>query len=275
MKNLSKALFLSCGALMLAACGMAPLSSSIEDLSSLPDTASSIQSSFPLSSSDINDPHWGPTYSSRPRGVSPDDLKEEAKNLSYASEATKVRITFTILETVTGSVPKTNRQGQLPDGYRNESVIVIERTAGGGVVSDGPSFRTISFTNKETACDANVFESGTAVTLSGWLGYQGQRRGFLDQAQEGEGFVESLTRNPYKTWMYIYGVRPANSSVEGSYFGSEEYERTYDENGLCQTMFCEDVIKIKGTLKVWNREPQYYDGVYKMTVNGVVEYLTE
>ena len=89
MKNLSKALFLSCGALMLAACGMAPLSSSIEDLSSLPDTASSIQSSLPLSSSDINDPHWGPTYSSRPRGVSPDDLKEEAKNLSYASEATR------------------------------------------------------------------------------------------------------------------------------------------------------------------------------------------
>nr|MCR5092069.1 hypothetical protein [Bacilli bacterium] len=78
MKNLSKALFLSCGALMLAACGLAPLSSSAENASSLPDVASSIQSSLPASSFAADDPRWGPTYSSRPTGVSPDDLKEEA-----------------------------------------------------------------------------------------------------------------------------------------------------------------------------------------------------
>ena len=113
----------------------------------------------------------------------------------------------------------------------------------------------------------------SSVTPSGWLSYHAQRRGFLDNAQEGEGFIERFYTKPLTLWMRSWGRRPANAQMDGTYFSFDELERVYNAEGYCTSLKIKEYTYMQGTLSSWNNGSRYYDGSYEYTLTCAIEYL--
>ena len=209
-----------------------------------------------------------PSIPSRQEGVTLEAFTEETNKLSAMSEK-PFRMTFQITETLVGTYPiyKRNSSELLAEGVYN-STLVIESSDGSlsktKVVGDRPN----------TTNNSDLYASGTTYDVKGWLAYHKQRRSFLDSAQEGEGFKETFYLESFRMWFVSWGNRPANSSVEGTYFGFEEQERTFDENGYCKTIYLKDYRYMDGVFSRWDTQPKEYHGSYETVVNGTVEYLS-
>ena len=210
---------------------------------------------------------FNPSIPSRQEGVTLDAFTEEVNKLEQSTQR-PFRITYQFVETVVGTFPIYKRNGSdlLEEGVYN-STLVLESSDGSQsklkVVGERPN----------TTSSADSFTSGTTLDAKGWLGYHGNRRRFLDSAQEGEGFEETFYLDAFRMWMVIWGNRPANSQVDGTYFGYEEFERTHDENGYCKTIYYRDYRYIDGVFSRWNTQPKEYHGSYDFLVQGTVEYL--
>ena len=113
----------------------------------------------------------------------------------------------------------------------------------------------------------------SSITPSGWLSYHSQRRDFLKSAQEGEGFEERFYTGPLTLWMRIWGRRPANAQMDGTYFCYEEFERVYNEEGYCTSLKIKEYTYMKGTLSSWNNPTREYDGSYEYSLTCDIEYL--
>ena len=113
----------------------------------------------------------------------------------------------------------------------------------------------------------------SSITPSGWLSYHSQRRDFLKSAQEGEGFEERFYTGPLTLWMRIWGRRPANAQMDGTYFCYEEFERAYNEEGYCTSLKIKEYTYMKGTLSSWNNPTREYDGSYEYSLTCAIEYL--
>ena len=115
----------------------------------------------------------------------------------------------------------------------------------------------------------------SSITPSGWLSYHSQRRDFLKSAQEGEGFEERFYTGPLTLWMRIWGRRPANAQMDGTYFCYEEFERVYNEEGYCTSLKIKEYTYMQGTLTRWNSNPRsrYYNGSYEYSLTCDIEYL--
>lgn len=176
-------------------------------------------------------------------------------------------ITYDIKEVVEGTVPYWDRNGKnkLTEGEYNNH-IEIEMTKS--------STRLLS--ERATTNAAAVFENGTPLNINGWLSYHSEKRRFRESAQEGEGFDERFYLTPsYRMWMKSYGNRVANATFEGTYKGSEEYNRVFNEYGLVTNMSCTDSAMFDGILKRWNTADTEYHGTYVLTCVATVEYFTE
>ena len=115
----------------------------------------------------------------------------------------------------------------MPEGEYTLDLVTETRThnlnADLNVISGTPVTRMQKFYTTYTA----------SITPKGWLSYHKQRRSFLNSAQEGEGFEERFYNNPLTLWMMIWGNRPANAQMDGTYFALDEYERVYNSEGYC------------------------------------------
>lgn len=180
----------------------------------------------------------------------------------------KVRYTYHIVEKLTGIYQEMlldntpMQEGEIvgdfvsePKSNNNDSIIKV--------LSGTPVTRMQKF---------YAMEYTSAINPSGWLSYHKTRRSFLQYAQEGEGFEESFSFNPTKLWMITWGNRPANASIDGTYFGFQEYERDYDDDGYCTSFMFKEYTYMSGTLSSYNSS-RYYDGSYECTCYCTIEYL--
>ena len=227
------------------------------------------ESTLSSSSEEPTSSSYVPVIPSKEEGVTLDAFTEKVNELSSLSQR-PFRITYQIVETVVGTYPIYKRNGSelLEEGVYN-TTLVIES-------SDGTQSKTKVIGDRpNTTSTADAFTSGTILDAKGWLSYHKQRRSFLDSAQEGEGFKETFYLDSFRMWMVIWGNRPANSSVEGTYFGYEEFERTHDLNGYCKTIYYRNYQYIDGVFSRWDTKPKEYHGSYDFLVNGTVEYLDQ
>ena len=252
--------------LLLVACTSLVACSQSESSFNSDSKESSILTSSIESLSSEQSPATSFSIPEREEGISLDAFTEVVNGLENLTEKA-FRMTFQIKETLIGTYPiyKRNSLDLLEEGVYN-TTLVIESSDGSAnktkIVGDRPN----------TTNNAEVYNNGTTYDLKGWLSYHKQRRGFLDYAQEGEGFKETFSLNPYKMWMVSWGNRPSNSSVEGTYFAFEEHERTFDEVGYCKTIYLRDYRYVDGTFSRWDTKPKEYHGCYDMVVTGTIEY---
>ena len=263
MKNFTRCSLLFIVSLSLVACSQTESSFNNE---SKELEASSIDSSSVESSSSS----FSYSFEDKEAGLTLEQITEEINKIDpKPEEKKKVRYTWHIVEKITGNFYKAMLDGsEMPEGE------II-----GDFVSE----------TRNNNLDANIILiSGTpvtqmqqlfarqytsSVTPSGWLGYHSQRRQFLDNAQEGEGFIERFYINPLTLWMRIWGRRPANAQMDGIYFSYEEFERVYNAEGYCTSLKMKEYTYMQGTLSSWNNGSRYYNGSYEYTLTCAIEYI--
>ena len=205
----------------------------------------------------------------REEGVSLETFTEEIDKLEPQTNDRKIRITYHISETLEGSVPNaTDRRGNpLPEGETVTDLVLESRN---NSASDLKIVSGQINTNFSQIC-----QSGIMIGIKNWLSYHKEKRNNAErEAQPGWNiFNESLNINPFNMWMVYAGDDPANSDVDGTYFSFEEYERTFDENGYCQTLLFRSFTFIDGTFSAWRTESQYYQGKFDAVMTATIEYL--
>ena len=232
---------------------------------------SSIDSSDIISSTsgDSSNSVFSYPFEDKDRGLTLEQITEEINKMNpQPEEKVKVRYTWHIVEKITGNYFKTMLDGsEMPEGE-----IV------GDFVSEpknnlDTNIQLISGTPVTQMQQFYARQYTSSVTPSGWLGYHSQRRQFLDNAQEGEGFEERFYTNPLTLWMRIWGRRPANAQMDGIYFGYEEFERVYNSAGYCTSLKIKEYTYMKGSLSSWNNPTRDYDGSYEYSLTCAIEYL--
>ena len=233
---------------------------------------SSIDSSDIISSSgDSASSGFSYSFEEKEQGLTLEQITEEINKIDpQPEEKVKVRYTWHIVEKITGNYFKTMLDGsEMPEGE-----IV------GDFVSElnnnlDTNIKLISGTPVTQMQQLYAKQYTSSVTPSGWLSYHAQRRKFLDNAQEGEGFEERFYTNPLTLWMRIWGRRPANAQMDGIYFSYEEFERVYNAAGYCTSLKIKEYTYMKGSLSSWNNPTRDYDGSYEYSLTCAIEYLEE
>ena len=208
------------------------------------------------------------SFDSKEPGITLEDLNAEISGLETLN-ARKVRYTYHIVEKLSGTYYKTMLDGsEMKEGEYVADLVTEPKNN-----SNDTNIKLISG-NPTTEIQRFFATSYTsAINVKGWLSYQATRRQFLDKAQEGEGFEERFYINPITLYMRIWGRKPANAGIDGDYFGLEEYERVYNTEGYCVSLYIKEYTYMKGTLSSFNNEPRYYNGSYEYTLNCAIEYL--
>ena len=249
---------------MLAALFIAALSMSA---CTTGESTFSSDSSINLSSGDSSNSE--PSSQDGTPSLTLEQITEEINKIDpEPQEQIKVRYTWHIVEKITGNYYKVMLDGsEMPEGEivgdfvseaKNNLDVTIQLISGTPV------------TQMQKYYSQNYTSS---VTPSGWLKYHEQRRGFLTQAQEGEGFEEKFYINPLTLWMKIWGTRPANARMDGTYYAYEEFERVYNTAGYCTSLKIKEYTYMKGALSSWNNPTIEYDGSYEYTLTCAIEYL--
>ncbi len=261
--------------LLVSACSQSLVSSKdgvldVESSDPLLSTISS-DSSSDLSSSGSSSSGFSYPFEDKDRGLTLEQITEEINKINpQPEERVKVRYTWHIVEKITGNYFKTMLDGS----EMNEGEIV------GDFVSEpnnnlDTNIKLISGTPVTQMQQYYARQYTSSVTPSGWLSYHAQRRKFLDNAQEGEGFEERFYTNPLTLWMRIWGRRPANAQMDGIYFSYEEFERVYNAAGYCTSLKIKEYTYMKGSLSSWNNPTRDYDGSYEYSLTCAIEYLEE
>ena len=250
---------------------------SSEPLSSSEPSGTSVSSELltsEISSADSSDTSiesssaFSYSFPQKEQGLTLDEVTAIANELP-AKENRKIRYTYHIYEKLVGTYPMTMAQGgDMPEGEYTLDLVTETRThnlnADLNVISGTTVTKMQKFYTTYTA----------SITPKGWLSYHAQRRQFLNSAQEGEGFEERFYNNPLTLWMMIWGNRPANAQMDGTYFGLNEYERVYNSEGYCVSVMLREFYYMKGTLSTY-KSSHYYDGTYEIIANCTLEYLDE
>ena len=236
--------------------------------SSSNSNVNSASSSVDLSSSS-NSGSYSYDFPKKEAGLTLDEITEEVGKLP-AEERKRVRYTWHFEEKLTGTYPMTMKDGSdMPAGE-----YVLDFVTEPKQHNLDSNIKIISGT--PVTKNQQYFTSYTSsITASGWLSYHKDRRRFLDSAQEGEGFEERFYTGPLTLWMTIWGVRVQNANMDGTYFGVEEFERTYNEEGYCQTFKIHEFHYMKGTLSSFMGGTHDYDGTYEYNGVCTIEYLEE
>lgn len=212
---------------------------------------------------------YTPTLPTREVGVDLEAFTETINALEPQTNNRKIRISYHIVETLDGSVPNaTYRNGDpLTEGETITDLVLESRN------NSSTDLKVIG--GQSTTHFTEIFTAGISITIKDWLSYHSERRNAAArEAQMGWNiFDENLKVSPFKMWMVYAGNKPANSGVEGTYFGYNEYERTFDANGYCQTILFREYTYIDGTFSRWDTKPQYYKGTFDAVATATIEYL--
>ena len=260
--------------LSLSACSQSivPSKSSISDAeSSDPLLTTSSDAGTDLSSGGSSSSMYSYPFEEKAQGLTLEQITDEINKINpQPEEKRKVRYTWHIVEKITGNYYKAMLDGsEMPEG----------ETVGDFVSEPSDNLNTniklISGTPVTQMQQLYARQYTSSVTPSGWLSYHSQRRQFLDSAQEGEGFEERFYTNPLTLWMRIWGRRPANAQMDGTYFAFEEFERVYNAAGYCTSLKIKEYTYMKGSLSSWNNPTRDYDGSYEYSLTCAIEYLEE
>ena len=236
--------------------------------------ANSGDSSVNSSSEQISDKsssNQGSTFSydfpKKEEGLSLEAFQNEISGLNSLN-LRKVRFHWHSEEKLVGTYPMTMSEGgQMAEGEYVEDLVTQPKNDNSDsiiqVISGTPITKNQKFLTQYT----------TAVNVNGWLNYHSQKRTFKEYAQEGEGFEERFYTGPLTTWMMSWGRRPSNATMDGTYFGFNEFERIHDSNGYCTTFRWKEFYYMKGTLSGFNIGSKYYDGTYEWNATCTFEYL--
>ncbi len=235
---------------------------SVESLSS--------DSSVESLSSDSSSSSFSYSFEEKQAGLTLEEITEEINKINpQPEERKKVRYTWHIEEKLTGLYPEAMLDGtQMPEGE-----IVGDFVSEPKNHNLDTNIKVISGTPVTRMQRYYASSYSSSITPKGWLSYHAQRRQFLDNAQEGEGFEERFYTNPLTLWMRIWGRRPANAQMDGIYFSYEEFERTYNDSGYCLTFKVKEYTYVKGTMTSFMNGTVEYDGSYEYSLNCGIEYL--
>ena len=254
--------------LSIGACS--PNGNSFNSESKEPESISVSDSSIDSSSDDSSNSESSYSFENKEDGLTLEQITDEINKIDpQPQEQKKVRYTWHIVEKITGDYYNTMLDGsQMPEGEivgdfvsetRKHNLDVNIQLISGTPVTQMQKLYALNYTS--------------SVTPSGWLSYHSQRRQFLNSAQEGEGFEERFYTSPLTLWMKIWGNRPANAQMDGTYFGYEEFERVYNEQGYCTSLKIKEYKYMQGTLSSWNNGSRYYNGSYEYSLTCAIEYL--
>ena len=234
--------------------------SKIEESSSVESSSSDIGSSFSYD------------FTEKEEGLTLEQIKEEINKIDpQPEERKKVRYTWHIVEKLTGTYPKM----MLNDTQMPEGEIVGDFVSEPKTHNLDTNIKVISGTPVTQMQQYFAKNYTSSITPSGWLGYHSQRRQFLNNAQEGEGFEERFYTGPLTLWMRIWGRRPANARMDGIYFCYEEFERVYNAEGYCTSLKIKEYTYVKGTMTSFMNGTVNYDGSYEYSLTCGIEYLEE
>ena len=247
-------------------------SSSSELESSTSASLTSISSASSSSSSGSSFPSYSYSFENKEAGLTLEQIQEEIDKIDpKPEEKVKVRYTWHIVEKITGNFYKAMLDGsEMPEGEIVGDFVSEPRNN-----NQDTNIQLISGTPVTQMQQIYARQYTSSVTPNGWLGYHSQRRQFLDNAQEGEGFEERFYTNPLTLWMRIWGRRPANAQMDGIYFSYDEYERVYNAAGYCTSLKIKEYTYMKGSLSSWNNPTREYDGSYEYSLTCAIEYLEE
>ena len=244
-----------------------------DSLLSISSEESSVTSdlSADLSSGGSSSSVFSYPFDNKEQGLTLEQVTDEINQIDpQPQEKQKVRYTWHIVEKLTGTYYKAMLDGrEMPEG---EIIGDFVSEPNNNLDTNIKLIRGTPVTQMQQLYARNYTSS---VTPKGWLGYHSQRRSFLDNAQEGEGFEERFYTNPLTLWMRIWGNRPANAQMDGIYFSYEEFERVYNSAGYCTSLKIKEYTYMHGTLTSFNNGSRYYDGSYEYTLNCAIEYLEQ
>ena len=262
---------------VLGACSMPRKSSSSFNNDSSDNESSSLEKPSSIGSSDISSSDVSSSESSfsypfenKEAGLTLEQITNEINQIvPKPQENRKVRYTWHIVEKITGDYYNTMLDGsEMPEGEIVGDFVSEPKTN-----NHDTNIQLISGTPVTQMQQFYAKNYTSSVTPSGWLSYHSNRRQFLNNAQEGEGFEERFYTNPLTLWMRIWGRRPANANMDGIYFAYDEFERIYNAEGYCTSLKIKEYTYMQGTLSSWNNGSRYYDGSYEYTVTCGIEYL--
>ena len=219
----------------------------------------------------LDSPNDGNDHSlpEREPGVSLETFEEEIQKLEPQTNDRKIRVSYHIVETLQGSAPNANyRNGEpLSEGETITDLVLESRN------TSASDLKVIS--GQASTKFSQIFTAGIMIGIKNWLSYHKERRDAMEREAmpQWNVFKESLSINPFKMWMVESGTRPANAEVEGTYFAFNEYERTFDSTGYCQTLLYREYTYIDGTFSRWDTKPQYYKGTFDAVATATIEYL--
>ena len=264
MKNFTKYSLLFIASLSLIACSQTE--SSFKSESKEPEVSSIDSSSIESSSSSFSY-----SFENKEVGLTLEQITEEINKIDpKPEEKKKVRYTWHIVEKITGNYYKAMLDGsEMPEGEIVGDFVSETRNN-----NLDTNIILISGTPVTQMQQLYARQYTSSVTPSGWLGYHSQRRQFLDNAQEGEGFIERFYTSPLTLWMRSWGRRPTNAQMDGIYFSYDELERVYNAEGYCTSLTIKEYTYMKGTLSSWNNPTREYDGSYEYSLTCAIEYIT-
>lgn len=227
-------------------------------------------SSSGLSSADSSSSYTPPIpMPSREGGITHEAFSAELNKLEPQTNNRKIRLSYHIVETLEGSAPNaTTRNGTpLSEGQTVTDLVLESRN------NSASDLKLVS--GEASTWFSQNFTSGIIIGIKSWLSYHNERRSAAEREAQATWtiFDENLKANPFSMWMVCAGTKPANSGVEGTYFAYNEYERTFDENGYCQTILFRDFTYIDGTFSRWDTDHQYYKGTFDAVATATIEYL--
>ena len=253
--------------LSISACSQNQASSDVASSSGNALNTSSISDFSSISSS-----AFSYSFQNKEEGLTLEQITDEINRIDpKPQEQKKVKYTWHIVEKLTGKFYKVMLDGsEMPVGE-----IVGDFVSEPKNHNLDANIQTISGTPVTQIQQFYARQYSSSVTPSGWLSYHSQRRGFLDRAQEGEGFEERFYTGPLTLWMRIWGRRPENAQMDGIYFSYEEFERIYNASGYCTSLKIKEYTYMKGTLSSWNNPTREYDGSYEYSLTCAIEYIEE
>ncbi len=203
-------------------------------------------------------------------GLSLEQITEEINKIDpKPQERRKVRYTWHIVEKLVGTYPNAMLDStQMPEGEIVGDFVSEPRSN-----NLDTNIQLISGTPITKMQQYYARNYTSSITPSGWLGYHSQRRDFLKSAQEGEGFEERFYTGPLTLWMSVWGRRPANAQMDGTYFSYEEFERVYGADGYCTSLKIKEYTYVKGTMTSFTNGAVEYDGSYEYSLTCAIEYL--
>ena len=253
-RNITFALLFILGLSIGACSGKGNLSSAI--------SSSDMSNSSSASSSSYSVPK-------KEAGVSLETFSEEMNKLSPQSNNRKIRISYHIIETLEGSTQNaTYRNGEpLPEGTIITDLVLESKD------NSASSVKVVS--GNYVTHFSTIFQTGINVTLSFWNSYRNERKtAVTNEAQPGwNTYSESVNINPFNVWWVESGNRPANAGVEGTFLAYTELERTFDNEGYCQTLRYKEFTYIDGIYSKYDINPQYFKGAYSAEASATIEYL--